>query len=514
MNTPSSAAPLKKIVYLLLYAAVVGVAFWAGKSSNPATLPSTPVTVAKSHTPSKFTDTGATLSLGALSASAEGITLADLLNAKGKPSADLLAAWAKGLSPEQIADALKSLQTMAAGTQRDAILGAVINAWATNDPQGFLAANSSVTIPRLREGGMDSALKTWATTDPKAALDWLSSNPGSGSPGALRQRYAAAISGFASADPQGALATVANLTTNSPADIMLRNNALQSLTNAIADSGNFSEALTMFSQLPAGQMQTTAYNNLVQRWAQSNPEDASLWISNLTDPAQRAQLGNRVAQTWAASDPVAAATWAAQLDQQANANPNGNNPNSELLASAMRSWVAYDMDAPAQFLNQLPAGADKDGAVAIFATRAAQEDPSSAMQWIGTIADPDVRSRAATLVAVQMLEQDPDAGSQFIANTTLMTDQQKQMLQNMSQRQAMRLGFALAASGAPGGGGGGGGGGFGGGGGGRGGNRLTNMILNGGGIFGNGGQGGGNGGGQRGGAQNGGGQPQGNRGGG
>ena len=504
---------LSKIaVYVVLFAVVGASAFWAGRvsvlSSNSAGKNAADSAKAK--------NTGDSITL--MSDTGQPASLTDLLNSKGKPSADLLAAWAKNLTPEETAAALKSLQGMPAGLQRNALLTAVVNAWADRDPQGFLAANSSVTVPRLREGGVDTALKTWAAQDPQAALDWLKANPGSAPPSALQQRYASAIAGMASTDPAGAFSTVNALTSNNPADAVLKNNAMLALTNALADSGNFSDAMTMFGQMAPGQMQNTAYNTLVQRWADANPVDASAYIASLTDPTQRAQLGARVAQTWAASDPASAAAWAAQMDQQAGTTPGANGQaNNQLLANAISSWASYDLDAPAQFLNQLPAGAGKDNAVAIFAMSAGQQDPASAEQWVGTITDDQLRARAATAVAFEMLAQDPNTFNTFISNTTLIPDQAKQALQSIPPGMVNGIGYALAGGtgGFGGGGFGGGGGGFGGGAPGGGGQVGTGIqgvinssILNGGGPLGrimNGGGPGGGGGGNGGGGGGGGG---------
>jgi hypothetical protein len=494
---------LSKIaIYAALFAAVGASAFWAGRISVLSSLNSAANNAANS---AKAKNTGGSIAI--MSDTGQAASLTDLLNNKGKPDADLLAAWAKNLTPEETAAALKSLQGMPAGLQRNALLTAVVNAWADRDPQGFLAANSSVTVPRMREGGVDTALKTWASQDPQAALEWLKNNPGSAPPSALQQRYASAIAGYAATDPAGALSTVNALSANNPTDAVLKNNALVALTNALADSGNFSDAMTMFGQLPAGQMQNTAYNTLVQRWADADPVDASAYISSLTDPTQRAQLGARVAQTWAASDPASAAAWAAQMDQQAGSTPGANGQgNNQLLASAISSWAAYDLDAPAQFLNQLPAGGGKDNAVAIFAMSAGQQDPASAEQWVSTIADDQLRARAATAVAFEMLAQDPNTFNTFIANTTMIPDQAKQALQSMPPNMVNGIGYAMAGGGFGGGGGGpGGGGGFGAfGGGGGGGAQIGNgiqgainsSILNGNGPLGrimNGGQGGGGG---------------------
>jgi hypothetical protein len=496
MKTSAQSSSFKTYTFIALCAVVGAASFWAGRMSV-ASSQTTAAAKAPSGSSAARRDTG---SASTTTFPGQGATLADLLHAKGKPDADALAAWAKNLTPEEIADALKSLQGLPAGLQRNALLSAVVNAWAERDPQGFLASSGNVTVPRMREGGVDDALRVWASQDPKAALDWMKQNPGSAPPVALQQRYAAAIAGYAATDPLGALTTVNALAENSGADLALKNSALQALTNSLADQGNFTDALTMFAQMPAGQMQTNAYNTMVQRWADSNPEDASAWVAALTDPAQRNQLGTRVAQTWAASDPASAAAWAAQMDQQSGASGLAN---SQLLASAISSWSAYDLDAPATFLNQMQAGPGKDNAVAIFATRAGQEDPSSALQWVSTISDDQLRGRAATAVAFQMLQTDPNGFNQFISNTTLMSDQQKQMLQSIPPGMVNGIGMAMAGGG---GGGFGGGGGQGGGGGGGFQNRIDGMILNGGGFFnqGQGGPGGGGQGGQGGGFQGGG----------
>jgi hypothetical protein len=148
----------------------------------------------------------------------------------------------------------------------------------------------------------------------------------------------------------------------------------------------------------------------------------------MTDPQQRAIVGVQVASQWAANDPVAAATWAAQMDQQDPPDPNNPLSGSQLLASAIRSWATYDIDAPGQFLNNLPASPAKDGSVAIFAMQAGQEDPQSAMQWIGTITNPQMKQGVTMGVALQWMQQDPAGFNQYLSTTTTIDDQTKQQL--------------------------------------------------------------------------------------
>jgi len=355
-----------------------------------------------------------------------------LLKSSGKLNADLLAVWAQNLSPEEALDALKSLKDQPANSRRNDLMGALYNAWAARDPQGFLAVTHDISVPRLREGGVDEALKAWAAQDPKAALQWMKDNPAAASAGANQQRFAAAIAGYAATDPAGALAAVNSLS-DSSADSQTKSAAIKALATSLTDRGQFSQAAALFSSMPAGQTRDDANAQLAQSWAESSPQDAAAWIGNLTDPLQRNTIGAQVAKAWAANDPAAAATWAAQLDAQNAGDPNNPQagPNGQLLASAIQSWTNYDLDAAGQFLNQLPSSPTKDNSVAIFALSSSQEDPGSAMQWVGTITDDNLRQRATFGVALQWMQQDQAGFNQFLATSTTLSDQQKQLLQNL-----------------------------------------------------------------------------------
>jgi hypothetical protein len=502
MSILTSISWRKTLVYIVICGLVAAGGFYLGEQSaeRAAQAASAKNTTSGSNRLSSSFRGGAN-SANALTLDGQAITLESLMAHKGKIDADLLAQWAKSLSPEELAAALSSLQGLPAGMPRNAILGAVIDAWATRDPKGFLASSGNLTAPNLREGGVDTALRAWASSDPQAALAWIKQNPGTASNAAQRGRYAAAIAGYAATDPTSAFQTVAALDENNISDTQLKMAALQSLTNALADEGKFSDAAQMFSSLPAGRMQNMAYLNLAQQWVQSAPQDASAWVSSLTDPNMRSQLGTRIASSWAATDPTSAAAWAVQMDQQsasaAGNNTNGNGPNQppgSTLASVMSSWSQYDLDGPAQFLNNMQASSTKDSAVAVFAMAAGQENPQDAVPWVSSIGDDALRQRMAAVVALQMLGQDPNTYNQFMSSTNLLTDQQKQMLNNLPPQMANRFSNALNGGGGLGGGGfgGGGGGGFGGGGGGGGpggggggfAQRIQNMVLNGNGPFG------------------------------
>jgi len=425
--------PIKFLAILIACAASAAGGFWYGqnggaKSTTKSTAAKAPAAINVVHT------------LLGDSQSIDAKTWQDLLKSKDKMNADALAAWAKNLTPEEMATALKGLKDQPANLRRNDLLGALYNTWADRDPQGFLSGMGDINVPRLREGGVDAALKAMAAKDPKAALQWIKDNPGTASASANQQRFAAAIAGYAATDPAGALVAINALSDTNPQDRQMKSAATQALADTLTGQGQYSQAADLFNQLPAGQTRTDAYSQLAQKWAESSPQDAATWLTTLNgDPALKASASLQVAKTWAANDPAAAATWAAQTDLQ-NTDPNNPAANGQLLATAIQSWASYDLDGPGQFLNQQPASPAKDSSVAIFAMRSSSEDPQGAMQWAGTITDDQTRTGATIGVALQWMQQDQAGFNAYISTSTALTDQQKQMLSSIPPQMVQRIG--------------------------------------------------------------------------
>jgi hypothetical protein len=417
-------------------------------------------------------------------------SLDDFMKMKGRPDATDLAIWARGLSPEECAAALASLQTLPAGNPRDLVLDAVMKSWAARDPKGFLSVSDNLTSPRLREAGVDAALKALAAQNPQDALQWLKDNPGGGSTANQQARVNAALAGYAASDPAGAFSYVASLADGTPATDRIKNQALQALVSGVADAGNYSGALALFGQMPDGPQKNQALQALGQSWVQSNPADAANWITSLTDPGMKNQLGNQLLATWSGTDPAAAAAWASTMDAAALAggaqNGPGNNPSN--LASVLNSWAGYDLTAAGQYLNTLGASAERDDAVAGFTIQAAQQDPQSAMNWVNTVSDPGVKERLALVTALQWEQVDATGANQFLSTTDMLTDEDKSLIANIPpQLVDMLNGNGPGGLGGPGGfgggpGGGGPGGGRGGPGGGPGGGGpgggVTGLVQN------------------------------------
>jgi predicted phosphoadenosine phosphosulfate sulfurtransferase len=59
--------------------------------------------------------------------------------------------------------------------------------------------------------------------------------------------------------------------------------------------------------------------------------------------------------------------------------PEGDPAIANSSAEIIREWTCYDLNAPAEWLNTLPASPELDRAVASYAFRVVEEDPENAM---------------------------------------------------------------------------------------------------------------------------------------
>lgn len=352
-------------------------------------------------------------------------TIDQLMALKGKVDSSLISRWAASLSPADCAKEMADLQKMPAGTKRDAMLSALYDSWAKQDPQGFLTSSTKMTNPLARQASTAKALSAWAAQDPKSALAWLDKNPAA--TGALQsQQMSAVIAGFAANNPADAYAYVMALpdgaNPGSP-QAQAKIDAMRAVISGMADKGNFSDIVNLVGQMPANsQIQSQAYRELVSQWVANSPVDAAQWITGL-DPTQfpqARQYSNQLVQSWAQTDPLAAANWAADQDAQrlAAAGQNGargGGRGGNLLATAVGQMVSVgDVDVAGNYLNTLQPGPAKDSAVSAFVTGAASLDPATSMLWAGSITNPNTQARVKGQVAATWSQSDPAGFSAYL----------------------------------------------------------------------------------------------------
>jgi hypothetical protein len=89
------------------------------------------------------------------------------------------------------------------------------------------------------------------------------------------------------------------------------------------------------------------------------------------------------------------------------------------ISSLIERWSRYDLEGPAEWLNQLPPSEEIDRAVAVYSVRASEEDPAGAMSWAASIASETTRSRVMQRVAASWNETDPQGLENYIVANEL-----------------------------------------------------------------------------------------------
>ncbi len=424
-----------KLRQILITLAVCGAcsaaAFFAGRQTAATTSDSTINASAKTKPTTVVKISGSGL---AADVAQRGITMASLLKSPGSPDPEAIALWAASLSPGDCAEALASLQALPMGVQRDALLKAVIGAWAKHDPAGFLAVADKVTNARLREGGVTDAVRLLAQSDPKAALDWVKQNPGTGNAAVAEARYNAAITGYAAADPTGAFAAVNAMGDATKADTKLKQDAMAAFADGMAQQGQYAEAMNLFNQLPDGSVKNNAYDSMIDRWGAAAPQDAANWIAASAPANKVSDYNETLADSWSKGDPAAAAAYAAQAEAQEIASGALTDVNNtDALPNAISAWAKYDLNAAGQFINQLPASPVKDRALTSFISTASKVDPAGAMAWATSASDPQTVQKLMVQVAKQWQQMDPNGLAQYISSTPSLTAEQAAAITNALQ---------------------------------------------------------------------------------
>ena len=80
------------------------------------------------------------------------------------------------------------------------------------------------------------------------------------------------------------------------------------------------------------------------------------------------------------------------------------------------------------WLDQLPAGDERDFAITGFSTSIVRSDPHGALDWAASIDEEDVRNRTITGLSRQWLNNDPAAAAPWIQASDLLSPEQKHKL--------------------------------------------------------------------------------------
>lgn len=374
---------------------------------------------------------------------------------------------AEAVAAQTLADrdplaALRYLEGMPGGVQRETLLRQIARSYGKRDPAGALEWARSQTGQRNLVAAVIGGV---AEQDPLRAIDLalgLESAPermqtiqlavafGSRTDAeaeALANRLLAiddpdqrqslatnAVSLWASRSPDGAMRWLLANGHN------VRSDAFQVVGQALA-SRNPRDAVAYSAQVPPTARESWV-NGVGQGYAQNDPQGAVEWLRQYRaepwygrvattiattvsqrdgpaaarladeldaerDSADAQQLANIVAVNWANNDPAAAAAWALErrTEQERHMAVNG----------AVGVWSAQNFDAARQWTLRLPQGATRDAALTTLLTQSLNGGPSGLDTSLLNAFASEATKQAAVMQVVQILAfYDPAQARSFV----------------------------------------------------------------------------------------------------
>jgi hypothetical protein len=353
------------------------------------------------------------------------------------------------MNADQLAEAAGKLEELPMA-QRIMASMLLFSRWGEVDPQGALAHAAT-----LGPGGFfarPTILQSWASTDPANAAKYFTEHPGDfammggfggGGPGGGGDNAASVIATeWAKLDPDAAIAWANSLSGNS------QSGALRSIISELAGTDP-TKAAQIASTLTGGE-QARAYGDIAEKMAAKDFASAEAFINGLpaevrdralsdalnvlarTDPqAAAAKLATMaagedrdravsgIAEGWARQDPAAAAAWVSQQTTE---------DMDDAVRSVVSSWAGRDSAAALSWIQSQPQGEVRDEAIGTYIWTNRSSDPQSTLQLAESISDEGDRNRSIFMATRRWMQQDRDAATNYIQQSTTLTDEAKQRI--------------------------------------------------------------------------------------
>lgn len=338
--------------------------------------------------------------------------------------------------------------------------------WADQDPQAAMAFLENEAQPGDLHGMKEGILYTWYDRDPDAAIrkiEALLNDPASPSEShmMLTELYTRHL---ANTNPDEALQWA--LAQDDPMD---RENALMSLIYSW-DENNPHSLLSLIDQLPAAERESIlpmAAHQIANTMARNDPTGAIAWAESLPIGSREGAIMSVVEQ-WIYTDPDSAINWI----QSQPATPE----NRQLLMTATGSMLYTNPTRASEIFTTLPEDMQSDMAEQMVYMQV-DENPDTARDWVAQQTNPVVQeigyialdSMNPEVDAISILDRigslqsnnrgqlfiraidarastDLTAVKQWVTDTPLLTDMERDILTEMTSSFASRFGMPPESS--------------------------------------------------------------------
>ncbi|MGK0186170.1 MAG: hypothetical protein ACI9R3_001953 [Verrucomicrobiales bacterium] len=314
------------------------------------------------------------------------------------------------LTPDNIDSALAALREAPQGWEMWQKMGLFVGAWGKLDGLAALDYAKEMQGPG-RMFGSAAALSGWASIDPDAAIAWADENQSEGRENIMAK--AGILRGLAISDPARATEYLQNLPENTE--------GLDRLVDTVANEQmkqGMDSATTWAASLSTDALKKEAFEQLGDEYARQDPVKAASWIESYADNAYTSEAVEEIADEWAEIDPGAAVAWASKLPEATQATA---------MESAFQEWEESDAEGASAYLQNMESSPAKDAAIAGFVSDLGKDEPAAAIQWANTIENEATRTEALTDVAKDWFNEDADAAGSWIETSGLPVESVKEI---------------------------------------------------------------------------------------
>ena len=330
------------------------------------------------------------------------------------------------------------------GDGSEAQMTLFLRAWGQLDGASAMKAIEGMSRdPRRQAQAGIAAITGWASADPEGAKAHLEGIENGMVKGVLAQGI---VNGLASSDPDAATDFVLELdqaqrsaAENSSAEEGERqwwdrgrayafDRQLDTIATAQIERG-MSNATAWAEQLPEGTIKASAFDRVADQFAREDPAAAAEWVKRHADQSYAERAVREVAEELGRENPEAAVRWVADLPEVTQ---------SRAINQSMERWTREDPVSAGNFLREMEPSASRDAAVRSYANELDGSDPQMAAEWAGSIANDEIRSETLNGVARSWIRRDPEEARAWLPSSGLSAEQQERIVRDADRRQQFR----------------------------------------------------------------------------
>ncbi|MFQ5547160.1 MAG: hypothetical protein ACE5FV_02620 [Woeseia sp.] len=321
--------------------------------------------------------------------------------------------------PQRALDAAAGIENL---SKRKLALQSVLSAVAQSDPMMAVRYLDLIENKEIGQAVTMGVVQAWVQVDPQAAIDWVLTRD-------VRDQqnlFARIGSSLVHLDPREALRLLPRLDEQTAAGLRIQ------IVSQLAAYGSLAEAQGLVSQYEGHEEYSQMFAALIRATASSDFQAALRMAHSLADSNEKDRMMSQLAQQRIKTDPADSVRMLALI--------NNEQQRLNTTTQLARYWQRQDEHAASVWARNLPAGAQRDAAIAGLASGWQALTPSRKLLLAG-IGDLERRRQAQVSVLYQLARSDPDAVERLMLEFDLPEQYRQQVESMMRQRQAPGVSF-------------------------------------------------------------------------